>query len=145
MEPKPTVELHHFRHPTDEQLQHSYIFSNYYNLQSVHFEYSLTIICIDLIKHSWLKEHAIKHEVKTCYDVDDNYPSYSFDAVIITRVIFPSFNFFLCALSVLNYKKKNGPTHFQRKRWLNFTAIQFATVTKMDLHIGYTIIVAFAN
>ena len=29
----------HFRHPTDEQLQHSYIFSNYYNLQSVHFEY----------------------------------------------------------------------------------------------------------
>ena len=27
----------HFRHPTDEQLQHSYIFSNYYNLQSVHF------------------------------------------------------------------------------------------------------------
>ena len=29
----------HFRHPTDEQLQHSYIFSNYYNLQSVLFEY----------------------------------------------------------------------------------------------------------
>ena len=28
----------HFRHPTDEQLQHSYIFSNYYNLQSVHLE-----------------------------------------------------------------------------------------------------------
>ena len=28
-----------FRHPTDQQLQHSYIFSNYYNLQSVHFEY----------------------------------------------------------------------------------------------------------
>ena len=29
----------HFRHPTDEQLQHRYIFlSNYYNLQSVHFE-----------------------------------------------------------------------------------------------------------
>ena len=24
--------------PTDEQLQHSYIFSNYYNLQSVYFE-----------------------------------------------------------------------------------------------------------
>lgn len=103
---------------------------------------------MDLIKHSakqsWLKERAITHEVKTCYDVDDNYPSYSFDAVINTRVIFPSFNFFLCALSVLNYKK-NGPTHFQRKRWLNFTAIQFATVTKMDLHIGYTDIVAFAN
>ena len=30
----------HFRHPTDEQLQHVdiYIFSDYYNLQSVHFE-----------------------------------------------------------------------------------------------------------
>jgi len=28
----------HFRHPTDEQVQHSYIFSNYHNLQSVHFE-----------------------------------------------------------------------------------------------------------
>ena len=26
----------------DEQLQHSYIFSNYYNLQSVHFEFSCT-------------------------------------------------------------------------------------------------------
>ena len=39
MEPKPTVELHTLR-PTDEQLQHSYIFSNYHNLQSVHFELS---------------------------------------------------------------------------------------------------------
>ena len=30
----------HFRHPTDEQFQHRYIyfFSNYYNLQSFHFE-----------------------------------------------------------------------------------------------------------
>ena len=31
----------HFRHPTDEQLRHVDIyiyFSNYYNLQSVHFE-----------------------------------------------------------------------------------------------------------
>ena len=34
-----TCSVKHFRHPTDEQLQHSYIFSNYYNLQSVHFEY----------------------------------------------------------------------------------------------------------
>ena len=41
MEPKPSVELHNIRHPTDEQLQHSYIFSNYYNLQSVHFELHL--------------------------------------------------------------------------------------------------------
>ena len=38
MEPKPTVGCIHFRHPTDEQLQHNYIFSNYYNLQSVRFE-----------------------------------------------------------------------------------------------------------
>ena len=38
MEPKPIVELHTFRHPGDEQLQHSYIFSNYYYLQYIHFE-----------------------------------------------------------------------------------------------------------
>ena len=35
----PIVELHTFRHPTDEQLRHVDIFfSNYYSLQSVHFE-----------------------------------------------------------------------------------------------------------
>ena len=34
--------------------------------------------------------------------------NYSIDAVIITRVISPSFNVFLCALSVLNYKKKRS-------------------------------------
>lgn len=44
---------------------------------------------------------------KTCYDVDDNYPSQSFDAVIITRAIFPSVNFSLCALSLRNYKKRS--------------------------------------
>ena len=32
----------HFSHPTDEQLQHRYIFCNYYNLQSVHFASSET-------------------------------------------------------------------------------------------------------
>lgn len=52
---------------------------------------------MDLIKHSakqsWLKERAIKHEGKTCYDVDDNYPSYSFDAVIITRFLALTFFF----------------------------------------------------
>ena len=33
----------HFRHPTDEQLRHVDIFfSNYYNLQSVYFEYLLS-------------------------------------------------------------------------------------------------------
>ena len=42
MEPKPIVEYcTHFRHPTDEQLQHRYIlFSNYYHLQSVRFEFA---------------------------------------------------------------------------------------------------------
>ena len=34
----------HFRHPTDEQLQHRCIFfSNYYNLQSVRFEMHWTM------------------------------------------------------------------------------------------------------
>ena len=34
----------HFRHPTDEQLQHvDIIFSNYYNLQSVHFVFVLSV------------------------------------------------------------------------------------------------------
>ena len=34
------VELHAFQHPSDEQLRHVDIFfSNYYNLQSVYFEY----------------------------------------------------------------------------------------------------------
>ena len=35
----------HFRQPTDEQLGHVYIyiFSNYYNLQSVYFEFDLDI------------------------------------------------------------------------------------------------------
>ena len=45
MGPKPIVELHTFRHPTDEQLRHVDIdiFSNYYNLKSVHFKYNLHI------------------------------------------------------------------------------------------------------
>ena len=35
----------HFRHTTDEQLGHVYIFfSTYYNLQSVYFEFDLNII-----------------------------------------------------------------------------------------------------
>ena len=46
MEPKPIVELWnctHFRHPTDEQLGHVDIyFSDYYNLQSVYFEFILS-------------------------------------------------------------------------------------------------------
>ena len=32
------LQLRYCTHPSDEQLQHRYIFSNYYNLQSVHFE-----------------------------------------------------------------------------------------------------------
>ena len=38
----------HFWHPSDEQLQHSYIFSNYYNLQSVHFGLSGSLRYIKL-------------------------------------------------------------------------------------------------
>ena len=35
----------HFRHTTDEQLGHVYIFfSNYYNFQSVYFEFDFNII-----------------------------------------------------------------------------------------------------
>ena len=41
----------HFRHPTDEQLQHVDIFfSNYYyNLQSVYFESSIETSCLLLV------------------------------------------------------------------------------------------------
>ena len=47
MEPKPIVELHHFRHPTDEQLGLVDIFfSNYYNLQSVYFEFEYDTHCM---------------------------------------------------------------------------------------------------
>ena len=49
MEPKPIVELHAFRHPTDEHLGHvDKFFSNYYNLQSVYFE----LICLNNQKPS---------------------------------------------------------------------------------------------
>ena len=35
----------HFRHPTDEQLGHVDIFfSNYYNLQSVYFEFEFEYV-----------------------------------------------------------------------------------------------------
>ena len=39
----------HFRHPTDEQLGHVDIFfSNYYNLQSVYFEFKLNCIILQM-------------------------------------------------------------------------------------------------
>ena len=39
----------HFRHPTDEQLQHVDIFfSNYHNLQSVYFELMLVTLILEL-------------------------------------------------------------------------------------------------
>ena len=39
----------HFRHPTDEQLGHVDIFfSNYYNLQSVYFEFELKCVIVPL-------------------------------------------------------------------------------------------------
>ena len=58
----------HFRHPTDEQLQHSYIFSNYYNLQSVHFElrllYSLTHICLIPIFQTCFEPYKVMHGIR---------------------------------------------------------------------------------
>ena len=41
-----TTQGTHVRDPTDEQLQHSYNFSNYYNLQSVFFELLYTALVL---------------------------------------------------------------------------------------------------
>ena len=68
MEPKPIVELHAFRHPTDEQLRHVDIFfSNYYNLQSVYFEFGWEPFMPMFHHHHHHHHHRRRHRHRHCH------------------------------------------------------------------------------